>query len=163
MPHTSRVSPCYAYRYKGDEESEEAYARRLADELEAEIVRVGEDKVAAFFAETGRNHIDQMNCADTLQSVERPLAILLPCQAISRVSDKFATSMVCCWSWMRLCAGWDELAKCTHGSGRVSLANRPCEISTLTVRRGSRHSDNRERAERRLPSSLGSPYPAKSH
>jgi adenosylmethionine-8-amino-7-oxononanoate aminotransferase len=53
MKHMSRVSPCYAYRYKHDGESDAKYARRLADELEEEILRVGEGKVAAFFAETG--------------------------------------------------------------------------------------------------------------
>ncbi|KAK8847720.1 hypothetical protein IAR55_005579 [Kwoniella newhampshirensis] len=52
MQHTSRVSPCYPYRYKTEGESDEAYAQRLADELEVEILRVGEKKVAAFFAET---------------------------------------------------------------------------------------------------------------
>ena len=53
MQHTSRVSPCYPYRYKKDGESDEAYAERLGQELEDEILRVGKDKVAAFFAETG--------------------------------------------------------------------------------------------------------------
>ena len=53
MNHTSRVSPCYPYRYKKEEESDESYSQRLADELEEEILRVGEGKVAAFFAETG--------------------------------------------------------------------------------------------------------------
>lgn len=65
MPHTSRVSPCYAYRYKREEESEEMYAQRLADELEMEILRVGEDKVAAFFAETGRSLLNPKELADT--------------------------------------------------------------------------------------------------
>jgi adenosylmethionine-8-amino-7-oxononanoate aminotransferase len=39
MPHTSRVSPCYAYRYKREVESEDMYAQRLADELELERTR----------------------------------------------------------------------------------------------------------------------------
>jgi adenosylmethionine-8-amino-7-oxononanoate aminotransferase len=54
MQHTSRVSPCYPYRYQLENESEAEYAQRLADELEQEILRVGEGKVAAFFAETGK-------------------------------------------------------------------------------------------------------------
>lgn len=53
MQHTSRVSPCYPYRYKLDKETDEAYAERLGMELEQEILRVGPNKVAAFFAETG--------------------------------------------------------------------------------------------------------------
>lgn len=53
IPTSSRVSPCYAYRYKNEAELDLDYAQRLADELEQEILRVGEGKVAAFFAETG--------------------------------------------------------------------------------------------------------------
>jgi adenosylmethionine-8-amino-7-oxononanoate aminotransferase len=47
----SHIAPCYAYRHQGHDESEEAYGRRVADELEAEIQRVGPNKVAAFIAE----------------------------------------------------------------------------------------------------------------
>jgi adenosylmethionine-8-amino-7-oxononanoate aminotransferase len=60
MQHTSRVSPCYPYRYKYDDESDEDYSQRLGDELENEIRRVGEGKVAAFFAETGRSSITML-------------------------------------------------------------------------------------------------------
>lgn len=56
MKHTSRVSPCYSYRYKYDQESDEEYSGRLAAELEEEVLRIGPGKVAAFFAETGMQH-----------------------------------------------------------------------------------------------------------
>ena len=46
------ISPCYAYRYKGADESAEAYGLRMANELEAKILELGRDKVAAFIAET---------------------------------------------------------------------------------------------------------------
>ncbi|MFB6506651.1 aspartate aminotransferase family protein [Streptomyces sp. NPDC002466] len=46
------VSPCYEYRDRLPDESADAYAARLADELEATILRVGADNVAAFTAET---------------------------------------------------------------------------------------------------------------
>jgi len=46
------VSPCYAYRGQGPDETEEAYARRLADELDAAIRAIGPQRVAAFVAET---------------------------------------------------------------------------------------------------------------
>ena len=49
---THHIAPCNAYRDKRPEESEEAYGRRVADELEAEILRLGPDSVAAFIAET---------------------------------------------------------------------------------------------------------------
>lgn len=50
MPAT-HIAPCYPYRFKRQEETDEAYGLRVALELEAEILRVGADKVAAFVAE----------------------------------------------------------------------------------------------------------------
>ena len=49
---THYVSPCYAYRYKRDDESDEEYAARLGDELEAAILDLGPESVLAFVAET---------------------------------------------------------------------------------------------------------------
>ncbi|MBR8316201.1 aspartate aminotransferase family protein [Burkholderia dolosa] len=46
------VSPCYAYREQRADETEHAFAQRLADELERKIVELGADTVAAFVAET---------------------------------------------------------------------------------------------------------------
>ncbi|WP_322998728.1 aspartate aminotransferase family protein [Castellaniella sp.] len=46
------VSPCYAYRDQRADETEEAYAQRLADELDAMILEIGPGRVAAFVAET---------------------------------------------------------------------------------------------------------------
>jgi adenosylmethionine-8-amino-7-oxononanoate aminotransferase len=46
------VSPCYAYRDRQSGESDEAYAQRLADELERKILELGPRTVAAFVAET---------------------------------------------------------------------------------------------------------------
>ena len=48
----NHVSPCYAYRGRLPGESDEAYAQRLADELEQKILELGPDRVAAFVAET---------------------------------------------------------------------------------------------------------------
>jgi len=47
----SHISPCYEYRFRGEAESAAAYGLRVADELEAEILRVGPEKVMAFIAE----------------------------------------------------------------------------------------------------------------
>ena len=52
MIETSHVAPCYAYRHQLADESAEDYGRRAADALEAEILRLGPDSVAGFFAET---------------------------------------------------------------------------------------------------------------
>jgi len=46
------LTPCYAYREKAAEETEEAFGQRLAAELEAYLERVGPETVIAFVAET---------------------------------------------------------------------------------------------------------------
>ncbi|MCK6450262.1 MAG: aspartate aminotransferase family protein [Alphaproteobacteria bacterium] len=46
------IAPCFAYRFKRDDESEEAYGLRVADELEAAILKAGPGNVAGFLAET---------------------------------------------------------------------------------------------------------------
>ena len=50
-PAFSLVSPCFAYRFKRDDETDQQYVDRLADELEAEFQRLGPDTVIAFIAE----------------------------------------------------------------------------------------------------------------
>jgi adenosylmethionine-8-amino-7-oxononanoate aminotransferase len=52
LVEAQHVSPCYAYRGKHAGETDEAYGERLAAELEAEIARLGGDRVIAFVAET---------------------------------------------------------------------------------------------------------------
>jgi len=48
----AHIAPCFAYRFQRDDETEAEYGRRVADLLEAEILRLGRDAVAAFVAET---------------------------------------------------------------------------------------------------------------
>lgn len=48
---TSLISPCYAWRDKRDDETEDDYGLRVANELETEILRLGPDQVMAFLAE----------------------------------------------------------------------------------------------------------------
>ncbi|RAI03746.1 aspartate aminotransferase family protein [Acuticoccus sediminis] len=48
---TSHIAPCHYWRFAEPGESPEDYGRRVADELEAEILRVGPETVAAFMAE----------------------------------------------------------------------------------------------------------------
>lgn len=47
----SHIAPCYAYAERADDESPHAYGQRVANELEAEILRLGPDTVMAFIAE----------------------------------------------------------------------------------------------------------------
>lgn len=46
------ISPCYAYRDRRDDETEEDYGLRVANELEQAIKELGAENVAAFIAET---------------------------------------------------------------------------------------------------------------
>ena len=48
---THNIAPCFAYRERRDDESEEAYGLRVANELEEKILELGEDSVIAFIAE----------------------------------------------------------------------------------------------------------------
>lgn len=48
----SFVSPAYAYRHQGSDETEMQYSARLVNEIEAEFCRIGPQNVAAFVAET---------------------------------------------------------------------------------------------------------------
>ncbi|WP_395383407.1 aspartate aminotransferase family protein [Mesorhizobium sp. UC22_110] len=49
---THHIDPCYAYRLQEQDESDEAYAVRAAQQLEDKIVELGADQVIAFVAET---------------------------------------------------------------------------------------------------------------
>ena len=48
---TTHISPCFEYRGRRDDETAFDYGQRVANELETEIKRLGEDNVIAFVAE----------------------------------------------------------------------------------------------------------------
>ncbi|MBY6153354.1 aspartate aminotransferase family protein [Vannielia litorea] len=51
MVSASHIAPCYEYRGREAGESVEAYGQRVADELEAELLRLGPETVIGFLAE----------------------------------------------------------------------------------------------------------------
>ncbi|MDX1527396.1 MAG: aspartate aminotransferase family protein [Gammaproteobacteria bacterium] len=51
LVETHHISPCYAYRGREPEETEEAYGLRVANELEAKIRELGADTVIGFICE----------------------------------------------------------------------------------------------------------------
>jgi adenosylmethionine-8-amino-7-oxononanoate aminotransferase len=51
LQDVTHVSPCFAYRGKQRSETDGDYGARVANELEAAILRVGPERVAAFIAE----------------------------------------------------------------------------------------------------------------
>ena len=52
LMEVSHIAPCYAYRHRREEETDEEYGIRAADELDTEIKRLGPKSVLAFVAET---------------------------------------------------------------------------------------------------------------
>ena len=77
------VSPCYPYRDQREDESSEQYGERLAQELEATILRLGADQVMAFVAETVGG---------------ATAGVLVPVpgyfQAVRRVCDKYGVLLI---------------------------------------------------------------------
>jgi len=51
MIETTHIAPCYSYRDQQKDETEFDYGQRVANELEAEILRLGAEQVMAFIAE----------------------------------------------------------------------------------------------------------------
>ncbi|MCU9848358.1 aspartate aminotransferase family protein [Defluviimonas sp. WL0024] len=51
LVETTHIAPCYEYRDRAEGETQEAYGQRAAEELEAEIRRLGPETVMAFVAE----------------------------------------------------------------------------------------------------------------
>jgi len=51
MASASHIAPCYEYRGRRDDETQHDYGQRMADELEAELLRLGPETVIAFIAE----------------------------------------------------------------------------------------------------------------
>jgi adenosylmethionine-8-amino-7-oxononanoate aminotransferase len=49
---THHIDPCFAYRHRLGEESEEEYGLRAAEQLRSKILELGPDTVVAFIAET---------------------------------------------------------------------------------------------------------------
>lgn len=52
LADVTHIAPCHAYRGRRENEDDQAYGRRVADELEAAIERLGTGSVLAFVAET---------------------------------------------------------------------------------------------------------------
>lgn len=52
LVETHHIDPCFAYRYRQPDESDEAYAARAAQALEDKILELGPETVMAFVAET---------------------------------------------------------------------------------------------------------------
>ncbi|KAK4941675.1 hypothetical protein LTR10_018414 [Elasticomyces elasticus] len=140
MPHTSQISPCYSYRYQKDGESDAEYSERCAAELEREILRVGEGRVAAFYAET-------IVGASAGNIVPAPGYF----QAIRRVCDKYGVLLVLdevmcgmgrtgkmhCWEWEGVTPDIQTIGKGLNGGYQALSAVLISEKVIAGLRNGS--------------------------
>ena len=83
LENISHVSPCNAYRYKRNDESDEAFVGRLAGELEEEFLRVGPETVCAFVAEPVVGAA--LGCVPPVKGYF---------QAVKKVCDKFGALLI---------------------------------------------------------------------
>ena len=81
MIDTTHISPCYAYRGQNTGESEFDYGQRVANELEAEILRLGADQVMALWPSPWSG---------------QPWALFPLSRAITNASVRFVTSTAYC-------------------------------------------------------------------
>lgn len=51
-PNVKRIMPCFAYRWREEGETDEAFGRRAAAALDEEVVKLGPERAIAFIAET---------------------------------------------------------------------------------------------------------------
>ena len=106
------VTPPHYYRYSKDNENEEMFTSRLADELEAMILEENPDTVAAFFAEpilgAGGVIVPPETYYDKIQSVLKKYDILLVADevitAFGRTGNMFGTTTMKLVPDMIVCA-----------------------------------------------------------
>jgi adenosylmethionine-8-amino-7-oxononanoate aminotransferase len=90
MPVT-HISPCYEYRGRQAEESAEAYGRRVADELETAINRLGPENVAAFFFEPVVG--GSLGCAPAVDGYARRIREICDRHGVLLVADEVMCGM----------------------------------------------------------------------
>lgn len=123
--NVSFVDPCFAYRLKEDEdESDEAYVKRLADQLEAEILRVGPENVSAFVAETVSG--TTLGCVPAVPGYFKTIRQICDNYDVLLILDEASSysywrSLVANFVHLRLCVVWERLAPCMLGSRRTFL------------------------------------------
>ena len=106
------VTPPHYYRYSKENENEEMFTSRLADELEAKILQEGSDTIAAFFAEpimgAGGVIVPPDTYYDKIQSVLKKYDILLVADevitAFGRTGNMFGTTTMKLVPDMIVCA-----------------------------------------------------------
>lgn len=127
--NVSFVDPCFAYILKEDEdESDEAYVKRLADQLEAEILRVGPENIAAFVAASVAETVSgaTLGCIPAVHGYLKAIRQICDKCDILLILDEVGAyscwpSLVANFVHVRLCVVWERLVPCMLGSRRTFL------------------------------------------
>ncbi len=90
MP-VSHIAPCYEYRGRGPGESRDAYGRRVADELDSAINRLGAENVAAFFFEPVVG--GSLGCVPAVEGYARRLREICDRHGVLLVADEVMCGM----------------------------------------------------------------------
>lgn len=113
------VDPCFAYRFKRPNETDDMYVQRLADQFESEILNLGPRNVAAFIAETVSG--TTLGCAPATKGYFQAMRALCDKYGILMILDEvrlLERSGSC--SIRRSCVEWARPEQCMHGSKRES-------------------------------------------
>jgi adenosylmethionine-8-amino-7-oxononanoate aminotransferase len=120
------VDPCFAYRFKRAREDDDAYLKRLVDQLESQIQELGPQNVAAFVAETVSG--TTLGCATAVKGYFTAVRELCDKHGILLILDEVRvfycnTRRICKTdSFTRLCVVWVKLEPCMPGSKKESGA-----------------------------------------
>jgi adenosylmethionine-8-amino-7-oxononanoate aminotransferase len=122
--NVSFVDPCYSYRMKHDGETDEEYARRLATQLEDEILRLGPENVSSFIAEPVSG--STLGCVPAVPGYFKAVRDLCDKYDILLILDEVSTTprrkkAPLSHIKSRSCVGWVRLVRCTPGSKREYL------------------------------------------
>lgn len=125
--NVSFVDPCYAYRMKGDQETDEEFVARLARQFEDEILRLGPENVAGFVAETVSG--TTLGCAPVVPGYFRAVREICDRYGVLLILDEvrpaffiIAFAAKTHLTLARSCVEWAKQAPCMHGSRKEFVA-----------------------------------------
>lgn len=122
--NVSFVDPCFAYRFKHRNESDSEYVKRLENQLEAQILELGPENVAAFVAETVSG--TTLGCAPATPGYFQAVRNLCDKYDILLILDEVRRSysvsaFIKANNSSRSCAVWAKLVRCTLGNKKESV------------------------------------------
>lgn len=122
--NVSFVDPCFAYRLKRPNETDEEYAQRLASQLEEKILRLGPENVSTFIAETVSG--TTLGALPAVPGYFKAIRALCDKYDVLLMLDEVGFGFHPCTRngrtdrIYRSCAGWVKQGRCMRGSKRSS-------------------------------------------